>query len=144
MPLSRGATLVQEETQILILVGYASKHGATREIAQRSPEILTLAGRHAEARPVQQAGDLGGYGGVRHRQCRLLDALAKGPDGLRDEQPGPVGASTGVAVQHRPARRRRQRRQGVDLRTTAEIEDWARSIAAESTQLDAGHVEEDP
>ena len=26
-------------------------------------EILTLAGRHAEARAVQQAGDLGGYEG---------------------------------------------------------------------------------
>ena len=47
----------------MILVGYASKHGATEGIAERIAEILTLAGRHAEARPVQQAGDLGGYEG---------------------------------------------------------------------------------
>jgi len=47
----------------VILVGYASKHGATAEIAERIAEILTLAGQHAEARPVQQAGDLGGYQG---------------------------------------------------------------------------------
>jgi menaquinone-dependent protoporphyrinogen oxidase len=37
-----------------ILVGYASKHGATEGIAERFAETLTLAGRHAEARPVQQ------------------------------------------------------------------------------------------
>ena len=46
-----------------ILVGCTSKHGATGEIAERIAEILTLAGQHAEARPVQQAGDLGGYEG---------------------------------------------------------------------------------
>jgi menaquinone-dependent protoporphyrinogen oxidase len=48
---------------MLILVGYASTHGATGEIAERIAEILTSAGQHAEARPVQQAGDLGGYEG---------------------------------------------------------------------------------
>jgi menaquinone-dependent protoporphyrinogen IX oxidase len=63
MPLSRGATLVQEAMEMSVLVGYASKHGATGEIAERIAEILTLAGRHAEARRVQQAGDLGGYEG---------------------------------------------------------------------------------
>lgn len=46
-----------------ILVGYASKHGATGEIAERIAEILTLEGQHAEARPVQQAVDLSGYEG---------------------------------------------------------------------------------
>jgi len=49
MPLSRGATLVQEATEMSVLVGYASKHGATGEIAERIAEILTLAGQHAEA-----------------------------------------------------------------------------------------------
>ena len=47
----------------MILVGYASKHGATAEIAERIAEILTQVGQPAEARPVQQAGDLGGYQG---------------------------------------------------------------------------------
>ena len=46
-----------------ILVGCASKHGATGEIAERLAELLTLAGQPAEARPVRQAGDLGGYEG---------------------------------------------------------------------------------
>jgi menaquinone-dependent protoporphyrinogen oxidase len=63
MALSREATLVQEARQMSVLVGHASKHGATGEIAERIAEILTLAGRHAEAREVQQAGDLGGYEG---------------------------------------------------------------------------------
>ena len=48
---------------MLILVGYARKHGATGEIAECIADILTLAGQHAEARPIQQAGDLGGYEG---------------------------------------------------------------------------------
>jgi len=61
-PLSTGATLIPEGKTV-ILVGYASKHGATAEIAERIAEILTLAGQAAEARPVQQAGDLGGYQG---------------------------------------------------------------------------------
>jgi menaquinone-dependent protoporphyrinogen oxidase len=46
-----------------ILVGYASKHGATGEIAERIAEILSLAGQQAEARPVEQAGDLGAFDG---------------------------------------------------------------------------------
>jgi menaquinone-dependent protoporphyrinogen oxidase len=63
MALAREATLAQEAMKMSILVGYASKHGATGEIAERIAETLTLAGRRAEARPVQQAGDLGGYQG---------------------------------------------------------------------------------
>src|ERR1035438_2772228 len=63
MPLSRGATLVREARGMSVLVGYASKHGATGEIAERIAKILTLAGQHAEARPVHQAVDLGGYEG---------------------------------------------------------------------------------
>lgn len=46
-----------------VLVAYASRHGATGQIAERVAEILNLAGHHAEARPVQQAGDLGGFEG---------------------------------------------------------------------------------
>jgi len=44
-----------------ILVAYASKHGATWQIAERSAESLA-AGRQAEAQPVWAAGDLAGYG----------------------------------------------------------------------------------
>jgi menaquinone-dependent protoporphyrinogen oxidase len=45
----------------MILVAYASKHGATREIAERIADTLRAAGQQVEARPVQAAGDLAGY-----------------------------------------------------------------------------------
>lgn len=48
---------------MLILVAYASKHGATSEIAERIAQTLTAAGHQAEARPVRQAGDLGVFDG---------------------------------------------------------------------------------
>jgi len=44
-----------------ILVAYASKHGATRQIAERIAETLVAEGQKAEARPVAEAGDLAGY-----------------------------------------------------------------------------------
>jgi menaquinone-dependent protoporphyrinogen oxidase len=46
-----------------ILVAYASKHGATGGIAERIAQGLRAAGQDAEARPVQEAGDLGDYEG---------------------------------------------------------------------------------
>jgi menaquinone-dependent protoporphyrinogen oxidase len=44
-----------------ILVTYASKHGATQQIAERIGEKLRAAGLDAEVRPVKAAGDLAGY-----------------------------------------------------------------------------------
>ena len=46
-----------------ILVAYASRHGATGQIAERIAENLREAGKDAEARPVQEAADLDGYEG---------------------------------------------------------------------------------
>ena len=46
-----------------ILVAYASRYGATREIAERIAAKLRAAGREAEARPLKAAGDLAGYDG---------------------------------------------------------------------------------
>ena len=45
-----------------VLVAFASKHGATREIARRIAQTLAAAGQPAQARPVTAAGDLAGYG----------------------------------------------------------------------------------
>jgi menaquinone-dependent protoporphyrinogen oxidase len=44
-----------------ILIAYASKHGATAQIAERIAECLTAAGHEASARPVQEAGELDRY-----------------------------------------------------------------------------------
>lgn len=46
-----------------ILVAYSSRHGATREIAERIAENLREAGQDADALPVRQAGDLEDYQG---------------------------------------------------------------------------------
>lgn len=44
-----------------VLVAYASKHGATAEIAERVASTLSASGRAAEAHPVDAVGDLTGY-----------------------------------------------------------------------------------
>ena len=44
-----------------VLVVYASRHGSTREIAERIAAKLTEEGRPAQARPVQEASGLEGY-----------------------------------------------------------------------------------
>jgi menaquinone-dependent protoporphyrinogen IX oxidase len=49
--------------EMSILVAYASRHGATGEIAERIAQGLRAAGQPADARPVQEAGDLADYEG---------------------------------------------------------------------------------
>ena len=44
-----------------VLVVYATKHGATQEIAERVAQTMAAAGQQAQARPVTAAGDLTGY-----------------------------------------------------------------------------------
>ena len=106
-----------------ILVAYASRHGATGQIAERIAENLREAGKDAEARPVQEAADLDGYEGfvlgsaaymghwmkdaatfVRKNQ----DLLARRPVWLFSS--GPLGTETTDA-------------EGVDLHTAAEPEE---------------------
>ena len=50
-----------EVIEMPVLVVYASKHGATREIAERVAQTMVAAGQQAQARPVTVAGDLAGY-----------------------------------------------------------------------------------
>jgi menaquinone-dependent protoporphyrinogen oxidase len=45
----------------MILVAYATKYGATGEIAKRIADRLTASGQEAVAKPVTEAGDLTGY-----------------------------------------------------------------------------------
>jgi menaquinone-dependent protoporphyrinogen oxidase len=45
-----------------VLVAYASKYGATREIAERVVDRLRAAGLETEAQPVTTASELSGYG----------------------------------------------------------------------------------
>jgi menaquinone-dependent protoporphyrinogen oxidase len=49
---------------VKVLVAYATKHGATAEIAERIGEVLEQAGVSAEVRPVGQVKDLDAYGAV--------------------------------------------------------------------------------
>jgi menaquinone-dependent protoporphyrinogen oxidase len=44
-----------------ILVTYASKYGATQQIAERIAETLQACRVNAEARPVKTIADVGGY-----------------------------------------------------------------------------------
>lgn len=45
-----------------VLVAYASKYGATREIAERLADRLRAVGLQAQAQPVTTASELSGYG----------------------------------------------------------------------------------
>jgi menaquinone-dependent protoporphyrinogen oxidase len=49
--------------EMAILVAYANKDRATGEIAERIAQRLRAAGQHADARPVQEAGDLADHEG---------------------------------------------------------------------------------
>ncbi len=52
--------LDEEVIEMRVLVAYATKHGATREMAERVAQTMTAAGQQAQARPVTAAGDLAG------------------------------------------------------------------------------------
>jgi len=107
-------------SEMSILVAYSSKHGATREIAERIAENLREAGQDADARPVQEAGDLDDYqgfvvGSAAYMGHWLKDAagFVRSNQDLLAQRPvwlftsGPLGTETTDA-------------KGVDLHTAAE------------------------
>ena len=47
-----------------ILIAYASKHGATAEIAEKIGQVLREAGLHADVQPAERVGDLSPYAAV--------------------------------------------------------------------------------
>jgi len=52
---------LEEETNMTVLVAYASKHGSTQGIAERIAEKLRQLGKEAEVRPVDAVEDPGSY-----------------------------------------------------------------------------------
>jgi menaquinone-dependent protoporphyrinogen IX oxidase len=60
--------------EMAVLVAYASKHGATHEIAERIAQTLTAAGQQAQVRSVSAAGDLAA---VRHDHHSLARSTCR-------------------------------------------------------------------
>jgi menaquinone-dependent protoporphyrinogen oxidase len=56
--------MTKEESAMAILVAYASKYGATQQIAERIAATLTAAGLEVEARPIAGVRDVAGYDAV--------------------------------------------------------------------------------
>jgi menaquinone-dependent protoporphyrinogen oxidase len=94
-----------------VLVVYATKYGATAEIAEKIGEVLRQAGLPTDVRPVDRAGDLSAYKAVvlgsavyigqwRKEATRFLEnheaALAKKPVWLFSS--GPTGKVDPVAL----------------------------------------------
>lgn len=66
---------------MFILVGYASAHGSTREVARRIAARLKERGHRVDVRPADQVEDVGGYdavviGSAIYNQAWLPDAAA--------------------------------------------------------------------
>lgn len=55
---------VEDEMDTQVLVAYATKYGATAEIAEKIGEVLRQAGLRADVRPADKAGDVSTYQAV--------------------------------------------------------------------------------
>ena len=60
-----------------ILVSYASKYGATAEIAEKIAQLLEQAGLEVELIPVKKVKQIDGYRAVIVRQCGLYREVAQ-------------------------------------------------------------------
>jgi len=68
-PTAGAATLAADDEEVptmdgVVLVAYASRHGSTREVAERVCETIQATGLRAHLRPALGVDDLDGYGGV--------------------------------------------------------------------------------
>jgi len=130
-----------EMMQMSILVAYASKHGATKELAERISENLRNAGLQADARVVGDVGDLGSYervvvGSAAHMDHWMKDAVslpvarAIMPEGdFRD------GMRSSCGLRGLPSRWRRwalpeTARQGTSCRAAASIQSIAMAVTS--------------
>jgi menaquinone-dependent protoporphyrinogen oxidase len=114
---------------MLILVVFASRYGATRQIAERIAETLRAAGHEAEARPAPAAGDLAAYdafviGSAAYYGSWLKEAtaFARQNQSILASRPvwlfssGPIGAATDA--QGSDARAAAEPKQIAELRET--------------------------
>jgi flavodoxin-like protein len=83
-----------------VLVAYASKHGATQEIAERIAQTLAAAGQQAQVRPVSAAGDLAGS--IRRSAKRHRRRLAASPGSSCQASGGPRRPLMARHWPHRP------------------------------------------
>ena len=77
---------------MLVLVAYASRHGATQEIAERIAQTLVASGQQVQVHPASAAGGLAGHGAfVVGRAGYMGDRRKEGGGGPR----APGGARAG-------------------------------------------------
>ncbi|MGD6978575.1 flavodoxin domain-containing protein [Citricoccus sp. CH26A] len=119
-----------EEAAPRVLVGYASAHGSTAEIAQRIAEVLGHAGLTVEVLPLQQAPSPEGYaavvlGSAIHQQEWLPTAagyIARHAPALRER---PVWLFSVGMTSALPRWIRRSARAGQDRRLAQALRDQA-------------------
>ena len=68
-----------------ILIPYASKHGATAEIAEKIGEVLCQAGLQVDVAPVERIHDLSAYRAVILGSALYLDKWQKGAESFLKE-----------------------------------------------------------
>ena len=95
-----------------VLVGYATRHGATAGIAERIGERLRAAGLKGGCRPGGRGAVPGAVRCVRDRRRSLHVPLAHGGNHVRGAAPGTARESARVAVQQRTAGHRYGERAG--------------------------------
>ncbi len=118
-----------------ILVAYASRYGSTAQIAERIAGRLTAAGHSAEARPVEAAGDLGGYDAFVVGGALYFGRWMKQATGFVRTNREALSARPGWIFSSGPLGNQRTGPDGQDLKTSAKPADSAELEAV----LSRGH-----